>query len=73
MAKGDAYFGWHNVISVILAVIPITSLILGIITRVIKKSPLSALLNFLAAPYFWVVDLITVIVYRDLLLVDVKF
>lgn len=71
--KGDVYFGWHIALSIILAIIPITSLILGIVTRIQKKNFVGAVLNLLTWPYFWIVDLITVILYKNLLLIDVKF
>ncbi len=63
--KGGAYgFGW--LINVILAIFPLTSLILGIVTRVSRGKVLGAVLNFFLFPLFWIVDIITVVLDNKL-------
>jgi len=61
-----AYFGLDWIISLILAIIPITNWILGIVTRLDRKNLLMAVLNFIFSPIFYVVDLISIIVNKDL-------
>ena len=69
MAKGGkAYLGLGWIISIILAIIPITSLILGIVVRVQRGHLLGAILNFFLFPLFYIVDIITIILKKDLLL-----
>ena len=63
MAKksGGAYgLGCDKIINVILAIIPITSLILGIIRRATTGHLLGAVLNIILFPIFWIIDIITV-------------
>lgn len=60
--NSTAYFGLGRLISIILAIIPITSLICGIITAAQNKSWLWVILRiFVGWNIFYVVDLITVI------------
>ena len=64
MAKkaGGAYgLGLDKIIDIILAIIPITSIILGIVRRATTGHLLGAVLNFFLAPIFWVVDIVTVV------------
>ena len=72
MAKksSKAYFGFGRLISIIFAIIPITSLIFGIITAAKNGSWLCVLLRvFLGWNIFWIIDLITVILSGKLILV----
>ena len=70
MAKkktGGAYgFSW--IVNVILAIIPITSLVLGIVNRVTRGHIIGAILNFFLFPLFWIVDIITVVLSNKLAL-----
>ena len=66
MAKQRAYLGLGRLISLILAIFPVTSIILGIVTRVLRGNLLGAILNFFLAPLFWIIDLITMILSKDL-------
>ncbi|MDD4839438.1 MAG: hypothetical protein PHE93_02035 [Clostridia bacterium] len=67
MAKsGKGYFNVGYILSVILAIIPVTSVILGILVRIQNKQYLGAILNFLLAPLFYIVDLITIILSNKL-------
>ena len=69
MAKGGkAYLGLGWIISIILAIIPITSLILGIVVRVQRGHLLGAILNFFLFPLFYILDIITIILKKDLLI-----
>lgn len=61
-----AYLGLDWIVSLILAIIPITSIILGIVTRVQRENLIGAILNFFLCPIFWIIDLITMIVHKDL-------
>ena len=66
MAKTKRYFGLDWIVCVILAIIPVTSVICGIITRVQRGNILGAILNFLLCPLFWLLDLITMLVNKDI-------
>ena len=61
-----AYFGLEWIISMIIAIIPFTSLVGGIITRIQREQILYAVLNFFLFPVFWVVDLVSMILHKDL-------
>lgn len=61
-----AYLGLDWNISLILAIIPVTNVVLGIVTRVMRKEYIGAILNLLLAPIFYIVDLITIILKKDL-------
>jgi hypothetical protein len=61
-----AYFKQSFIVSLILAIIPITNIILGILYRLQKGNLLFAILNFFLAPLFYVVDLVSVILHNDL-------
>lgn len=63
---GKAYFGLGWIISVILALIPFTNVLFGIITRLMRRNILGVLLNIILAPLFYVIDLITIIIKKDL-------
>ncbi len=65
-SKQRAYLGLDWIISLILAIIPITSVVLGIITRVERKNYIGAILNFFLCPIFWIVDLVSMIIKKDL-------
>ena len=66
MASSKRYFGLDWLICVILAIIPVTSIICGLITRVQRGNILGAILNFLLCPLFWLIDLITMLVKKDI-------
>jgi len=65
MAK-KAYFGLGWFLSVIFAIIPFTNWLFGIITRIERESYLLAVLNIILAPLFWVVDLVSILVNKDI-------
>ena len=63
MAKGKDYFGLARIVSVILAIIPFTAWILGIITRISEGKIVAAILRiFLGCWIVWLIDLICMIV-----------
>jgi len=67
MARGQrAYLGLSWIVSLILAIIPFTNIILGIITRIQRGEIILAILNFFLAFIFYWVDLISIIVNKDL-------
>ena len=66
MASSKRYFGLDWIICLVLAIIPVTSVICGIITRVQRGNILGAILNFVVCPVFWVIDLITMILNKDI-------
>jgi|LGOV01.1.fsa_nt_gb hypothetical protein len=64
--KQKAYFGLDSLISLILAIIPFTNVLFGIVIRVQRGELLGALLNFILSPLFYLVDLFTVITKKDI-------
>jgi hypothetical protein len=62
---GRAYLGLPWLISVILAIIPFTNVILGIITRLMRGNIIGVILNIILCPIFYIIDLITVIFSKD--------
>ena len=67
MAKGGkAYFGLGYIVSLILAIFPVTSIICGLVTRIQRGQILGAILNIVIAPVFYIIDIITMIVKKDI-------
>lgn len=66
MASTKRYFGLDWIVCLILAIIPVTSIICGIITRAQRGNIIGAILNFILCPIFYVIDLITMIIARDI-------
>ena len=66
MASAKRYLGLDWIVCVILAIIPFTSLIFGIITRVQRGAWLGAILNFVIFPVFWIVDIYTMFKKKDI-------
>lgn len=65
MSKQKAYLGLGWVVSLILAIIPITSVVLGVVTRIQRGNILGVVLNILLCPIFYIIDLVTMIISRD--------
>ena len=61
-----AYFGLGWVISLILAIIPFTSWVLGVITRFSRGNILGGILNIPFGFIFWIIDLVTMITSKDI-------
>lgn len=69
MAKSKhqkAYFGLGWVVSLILAIIPFTSWILGIVVRFQRGNILGGILNIPFGFIFWIIDLVTMITQHDI-------
>lgn len=66
MASSKRYFGLGWLVCVILAIIPLTSIICGVITRIQRGNILGAILNFILCPIFYVIDLVTMILCKDI-------
>jgi hypothetical protein len=63
MAKSKDYFGMNRLLSIILAIIPITSCILGVLTRFNEKKIVAGLLRLLLGwNIIYILDLIFMIV-----------
>ena len=62
MAKSNDYFGLSRIISLILAIIPITSWICGIITRIQEGKIVAAIIRIiLGFNIIWILDLVFMI------------
>lgn len=64
MAKKSSkkgYFGLGGVVSIILALFPLTNIVFGIATRLTRGNILGAVLNFFVFPVFYIIDLVTII------------
>ena len=65
-AKVRAYFGLDWILSLLLAIFPLTNIVLGAIYRYQKGKLLLMILNILIFPVFYIIDLISIIVNKDL-------
>lgn len=65
-AKVNAYFGVNYVVAIILAIFPVTNLVLGVVYRLKREKFLLLLLNILLFPVFYIVDLVSIILNKDL-------
>jgi len=61
MATKKNSYGFDRIINIILAIIPITNIIFGVINRAKKANWLGVILNIVLFFIFYWVDLITVI------------
>lgn len=66
MASAKRYLGLSWIVCLILAIIPFTSVLFGIIARIQRGAWLGAILNFFLCPIFWIIDLVTMIVNKDI-------
>ena len=71
MAKAKrqkAYFGLPWIVSVILAIIPFTCWLLGILTCIERKKWLGAILRALGMLFgiLWICDIVTMLVSKDI-------
>ena len=68
MAKQNDYFGLDRVVSLVLAIIPITSLICGILTRIKDGDYIAAIIRiFVGWNIFWILDLVFMILEKHIL------
>ena len=66
MAKKNDYFGLSWIVSLILAIIPFTSWICGIITRISEGKIVAGILRIFLGWLTWIVDLILMIVNKSI-------
>ena len=67
-AKKKDYFGLDYIVSVILAIIPITSWICGILTRIQEGKIVAGLIRiFFGFNIIWICDLILMILNKSIL------
>lgn len=65
--KKSDYFGLGYVVSIILAIIPVTSWICGAITRISEGKIVAGILRFLLGwNIIWIVDLVLMIVNKHI-------
>jgi len=65
-ANARAYFGLGWIISIIIAIFPITNIIGGIVTRLGRGAIVMAILNFFLFFIFYWVDLVSIILKKDI-------
>lgn len=62
-SKGKDYFGLGRVVSIILAIIPITAWLFGVITRIKEGKIVAGILRiFFGFNIVWLIDLVLMIV-----------
>jgi len=61
MAKKKDYFGLNYVVSLILAIIPFTAWILGVVIRFQEKKYVAAIIRIFGGWLIWVLDLVFMI------------
>ena len=64
--KQRAYFGLDWIISLILAIIPFTNIVFGVIIRFTRGNLLGAILNIVIFPLFYILDIVTIILNKDI-------
>ena len=68
MARKSDYFGLSYLVSVILAIIPVTAFVCGFITHILDGKILAAILRLvLGWNIIWLIDLILMIVSKHIL------
>ncbi len=68
MAKKSDYFGLSYVVSLILAIIPVTSWLCGAITRISEGKIVAGILRLiLGFNIIWIIDLVLMIVNKNIL------
>ena len=68
MAKKSDYFGLGYVVSLILAIIPITAWVCGVITRIQEGKIVAAIIRiFLGGWIVWLCDLVLMIMSKHIL------
>ena len=66
--KADDYFGLSRVVSLILVIIPITSLICGVVTRLTEGKIVAALVRLLVGwNIIWIADIVLMILNGKIL------
>ncbi len=66
MAKKSDYFGLSYIVSLILAIIPFTAWILGVITRFQEGKIVAGVIRIFGGWLIWVLDLIFMIMNKSI-------
>jgi hypothetical protein len=67
MAKKSDYFGLTYIVSVILAIIPVTSWICGVITRLSEGKIVAAIVRlFFGFNIIWILDIIFMVLKKQI-------
>ena len=66
MAKKSDYFGLDYVVSLILAIIPITAWVCGIITRIQEGHIIAGIIRVFGGWLVWLVDLVLMITQKHI-------
>ncbi len=67
MAKKGDYFGLGYIVSLILAIIPVTAWICGIVTRFTEGKIVAGIIRIFGGWLIWVADLVLMIVSKHIL------
>lgn len=67
MAKKGDYFGLGYIVSLILAIIPVTAWICGIVTRFSEGKIVAGIIRIFGGWLIWVADLVLMIVSKHIL------
>lgn len=68
MAKKGDYFGLSKVVSIILAIIPVTALFCGVITRISEGKIVAGILRLILGwNIIWIVDLVLMIMNQRIM------
>lgn len=66
MAKKSDYFGLDRVISIILAIIPFTAWILGVVTRFQEGKIVAGVIRIFGGWLIWILDLVCMIMNNQI-------
>ena len=66
MAKKSDYFGLSYVVSLILAIIPFTAWILGVVTRFKEGKLVAGIIRIFGGWLIWVLDLVCMITKKQI-------
>ena len=66
MAKKGDYFGLDRVVSLILAIIPITAWACGIVTRFQEKKYVAGIIRIFGGIIIWILDLVCMITNKEI-------
>lgn len=67
MAKKSDYFGLDYIVSLILAIIPFTAWICGIITRIQEGKIVAGIIRIFGGLIIWICDLVLMIMNKHIL------
>lgn len=66
--KGGDYFGLPYIVSVILAIIPVTAWLLGWLTRFSERKIIAGIIRLIGLGFIlWIIDLIMMLVSKHIL------